>query len=125
MICHNSKTIKTRCRVVLLSQVPEEVPTLTPEISVASTSPAASPLAKVPEAYAPWISLDASMHSGCGEWGYIWGYMGIVALRNCSVSWRAKAASWGFFLPDHPKAAWHGLDVDHFSIEMENLLDDL
>ena len=30
---------------------------LTPDISVASTSPAASPLAKVPEAYAPWISL--------------------------------------------------------------------
>eukprot|EP00434_Breviolum_minutum_P029670 symbB.v1.2.026228.t1/scaffold2604.1/size115680/9 len=46
-------------------QVTDELSTLTPEISVASTSPTASPLAKVPEAY---------------------------------------AASWGFFMPDRPKA---------------------
>ena len=37
-------------------QVTEEVSMLTPDMSVASTSPAASPLAKVPEAYAPWQS---------------------------------------------------------------------
>ena len=77
---------------------------LTPDISVASTSPAASPLAKVPEAYAPWISLDFTRRYAAESCMLRMLQQKLLTL----VSWimDAKAASWGFFLPAH-QAAWH------------------